>query len=94
MDKSSSRIFATVGEKNSLRIKSVEFAGEFYEVLEKGRRVKGGLAVARLTQVRGAKSSFERVVKALGEVLGGRGVLVDETVEGERARGMKGVLET
>lgn len=88
VDKSTFRIFATVGEKNSLRIKSVEFAVEFFEVLERGKRVRGGLSVARLTQERGAKSSFERVCKALEDVLGERemGVLVGN---GERERGRR-----
>lgn len=62
-------------------------------MLERGRRVRGGLSVGRVTQERGAKSSFERVCRALEEVLGERGVLVGLS-ERERGRreGMRGVL--
>ena len=91
VDKATSRVWARVdGENNSLRIRAVEIAAEFFTVLEGGRRA--GLAVGRLVQERGAKSSFERVVGALEGVLRERGVLVGEG-EAEKVRGMRGVLE-
>lgn len=89
-DKAAGRVWAKVGEKNSLKIRSVEIAAEVFTVLEGGQRA--GLSVCRLTQERGAKSSFERVVGALEGVLRARGVLVAEE-EGEKVRGMKAVLE-
>lgn len=56
-------------------------------MLERGR--KANLALARFTQEKGAKSSFERVVAAMEGVLGERGLLVENA---ERARSMRAVL--
>ena len=71
----------------ALHIPSLEFAIEIFTVLQRGRKV--GLSVARFTQVRGAKSSFEKVVQAVEAVVRNRGLLV----EGEKAKGMAGCLE-
>lgn len=60
---------------------------EVFTVLERGR--KANLALARFTQEKGAKSSFERVVRTLEQVLDGKGLLVENE---EMARGMKSVL--
>ena len=57
-------------------------------MLERGR--KANLALARFTQEKGAKSSFERVVKTMEKVLGERGFLVENA---EKAREMRNVLE-
>lgn len=87
VDKSMGRIWASVGEKNALHIRPVSLAVELFTVLERER--KAGLSLARFTQERGAKSSFERVVAALEQVLGRKGLLVEGE---ERKRGMKALL--
>lgn len=58
-------------------MKEVAFAAEILTVLEhldRGRKVN--LAVARITQERGAASSFHKVVETLDSVLQVREVLV------------------
>ncbi|KAL8798036.1 MAG: hypothetical protein Q9182_007018 [Xanthomendoza sp. 2 TL-2023] len=87
VDKVAGRVWAKVGEKNSLHIRPVSLAIETFTVLERGR--KANLALARFTQEKGAKSSFERVVKTMEKVLGERGVLVENQ---KKAEGMMGVL--
>ncbi|KAL8963391.1 MAG: hypothetical protein Q9193_000344 [Seirophora villosa] len=87
VDKAAGRVWCRVGVKNSLNIRPVSLAVEIFTVLERGR--KANLALARFTQEKGAKSSFERVVAAMEGVLGERGFLVES---GERARSMKVVL--
>ncbi|KAL8837861.1 MAG: hypothetical protein Q9170_002379 [Blastenia crenularia] len=88
VDKEMGRVWATVGGVNSLHIRPVSLAVEVFTVLERGR--KANLALARFTQEKGAKSSFERVVRTLQGVLDAKGVLVEE---GGRARAMRGILE-
>ncbi|KAL8887985.1 MAG: hypothetical protein Q9192_006247 [Flavoplaca navasiana] len=88
VDKAAGRVWAKVGEKNSLHIRPVSLAIETFTVLERGR--KANLALARFTQEKGAKSSFERVVKTMERVLGERGFLVEDA---EKAKGMRSVLE-
>ncbi|KAL8654631.1 MAG: hypothetical protein Q9210_001388 [Variospora velana] len=87
VDKAAGRVWCRVGVKNSLNIRPVSLAVEIFTVLERGR--KTNMALARFTQEKGAKSSFERVVNAMEGVLGDRGLLVED---GERARGMRAVL--
>ena len=58
----------------ALQIKPVSIAVELFTVLHQGR--KANLSIARFTQEKGAKSSFERVIAALEKVLSGRGLLV------------------
>ncbi|KAL8638555.1 MAG: hypothetical protein Q9226_008987 [Calogaya cf. arnoldii] len=88
VDKVAGRVWARVGEKNSLHIRPVSLAIETFTVLERGR--KANLTLARFTQEKGAKSSFERVVKTMEKVLGERGILVEDA---GKARGMRSVLE-
>ncbi|KAL8670919.1 MAG: hypothetical protein Q9168_004565 [Polycauliona sp. 1 TL-2023] len=88
VDKAAGRVWARVGEKNSLHIRPVSLAIETFTVLERGR--KANLALARFTQEKGAKSSFERVVKTMEQILGQRGFLVEDA---GKARGMRSVLE-
>lgn len=45
-------------------------------MLHRGRRAN--IAIARFTQEKGAKSSFERVVAALEDVLRSRGMVVED----------------
>lgn len=60
----------------ALNIKPVSLAVELFTVLHHGR--KANLSIARFTQERGAKSSFNRVMEALESVLMARGFLVEE----------------
>ena len=70
----------------ALHIPSLSLAAEFHTLLHRGRRAN--IAIARFTQEKGAKSSFERVVEALELVLRKRGVLVeDRRVVKEMRRG-------
>jgi hypothetical protein len=68
--------------ENSLRItidfnmKEVSFATEIMTVIEHGKR--SHLSIARLTQERGAASSFYRVVGTLEKVLKSRGMLISD----------------
>ena len=71
----------------ALHIRPVSFAAEFFTVLEHGR--KANLAIARFTQEKGAKSSFERVMEALENVLCDRGCIVEDL---KKSKGMKSVL--
>jgi serine/threonine-protein kinase HSL1, negative regulator of Swe1 kinase len=57
-------------------MKEVSFAIELMTVIEHGRR--SHLSIARLTQERGAASSFYKVVETLGRVLKSRGMLVSD----------------
>ncbi|KAL8790659.1 MAG: hypothetical protein Q9213_000507 [Squamulea squamosa] len=88
VDRVAGRVWARVGEKNSLHIRPVSLAIELFTVLERGR--KANLALARFTQEQGAKSSFDRVVKTMEKVLGERGMLVEDV---GKARGMRSVLD-
>ncbi|QSZ36604.1 hypothetical protein DSL72_006484 [Monilinia vaccinii-corymbosi] len=77
VDKQRNIVFGKVGKENFLNLKEVAFAAEIltvFEHLDRGRRVN--LAVARITQERGAASSFHKVVETLDSVLQVRGVLV------------------
>lgn len=61
---------------SALNIKPVSLAIELFTILHHSR--KANLSIARFTQEKGAKSSFERVVQALEKVLANRGFLVEE----------------
>ena len=74
IDKSSNKITAVVDERNSLGVKPVTLLCEVFPVAMKGRA--GGMAVARFSQVKGAKSSFSRAVEGMEGVLRGRGLMV------------------
>ncbi|KAL8716171.1 MAG: hypothetical protein Q9220_000076 [cf. Caloplaca sp. 1 TL-2023] len=87
VDKATERVWAKVGVKNSLHIRPVCLAIELFTVLEHGR--KANLSLVKITQEKGAKSSFERVVRALEGVLREKGYLVEDQ---RRAAGMKRIL--
>ena len=57
-----------------LHLKPVHFVGEFFTVLEHGR--KANISICRFTQERGAASSFYKVVETLALVCKERGLLV------------------
>ena len=86
-DKTAGLIRARVDEENSLHIKPVEIAVEFFTVMHKGRRAR--LSIARFSQEKGAKSSFEKVIHAMEGVLRGRTMLV---LEKKQVREMKKCL--
>lgn len=74
LDKKTGRIMAVVNEKNSLGVKPVTLMCEVFPVAMRGRAQ--GMAVARFNQEKGAKTSFDRAVSAMQDVLKGRGLLV------------------
>ncbi|KAM3066749.1 serine/threonine-protein kinase gin4 [Clarireedia jacksonii] len=79
VDKKRNIVFGRVGADNFLSLKEVAFAAEImtvFEHLPHGR--KAHLSVARITQERGAASSFHKVVETLDSVLQVRGVLVTD----------------
>ncbi|KAF7870375.1 hypothetical protein EAF04_004121 [Stromatinia cepivora] len=79
VDKQRNIVFGKVGADNFLNLKEVSFAAEIltvFEHLDRGR--KTNLAVARITQERGAASSFHKVVETLDSVLQVRGVLITD----------------
>ena len=67
---------ANVIKYQALHIPSLSLAAEFHTILHRGRRAN--MAIARFTQEKGAKSSFERVIEALERVLKERGLLVED----------------
>lgn len=82
-------ITARVDKVNALGIKPVAFRVELYVVLQNGKKV--GLSLGRWTQVRGAASSFRRVVDIVDEVLMLKGVMVKEE---EKRKELEGILLT
>ncbi|KAI1300435.1 hypothetical protein F5Y03DRAFT_364114 [Xylaria venustula] len=76
VDKERNIVFARVGESNYLNMKEVAFAAEIMTVIEHGKR--GHLCIARVTQERGAASSFHKVVDTMHSVFSNRGLLVVE----------------
>lgn len=70
----------------ALHIPPLSFAIELFTVLHLGR--KANLSIARFTQEKGAKSSFEKVVAAVEGVLRARGLVIEDG----RAEGMRAVL--
>ncbi|KAG9969066.1 Pkinase-domain-containing protein, partial [Aureobasidium melanogenum] len=69
-------ITASIDKVNSLGIKPVTFRIELFVVLKNGR--KAGLSLARCSQMRGAASSFRKVVEVLEQVGRDRGLLVED----------------
>lgn len=69
-------ITARVDKINSLDIKPVVFRIELFVVLQNGK--KAGLSLARCQQVRGAASSFRKVVEVLEKVSRERGLLIED----------------
>ncbi|KAG9248051.1 hypothetical protein BJ878DRAFT_476836 [Calycina marina] len=76
LDKARSLVFARVASNNFLNMKEVSFAAEFMAVIHHGN--KGHLCIARLTQERGAASSFDKVYATLDKFLRARGMLVSD----------------
>ncbi|KAJ3569359.1 hypothetical protein NPX13_g6113 [Xylaria arbuscula] len=76
VDKGRNIVFARVGKDNYLNIKEVAFAAEIMTVIEHGRR--GQLCIARITQERGAASSFHKVVETMDSVFRERGLLIED----------------
>ncbi|KEY68690.1 hypothetical protein S7711_00564 [Stachybotrys chartarum IBT 7711] len=74
VDKERNIVFARVSAKNHLSIKEVEFAAEIMTVIEHGN--KQALSIVRLTQERGAASSFHKVVGTMKLVFEDRNLLV------------------
>ena len=60
----------------ALHIPSLSIAAEFHTLLHRGRRAN--IAIARFTQEKGAKSSFERVFEALEQIMKARGLVVED----------------
>ncbi|KAL9106320.1 MAG: hypothetical protein Q9227_008656 [Pyrenula ochraceoflavens] len=71
-------VFARVDAMNYFMMKPVELAGEFIAVMEHGQR--NNPCVIRMTQERGAASSFFKVVETLEGALQTRGHLVLDRV--------------
>lgn len=69
-------ITARVDKINSLDIKPVVFRIELFVVLQNGK--KAGLSLARCQQVKGAASSFRKVVEVLESVSRERNLLVED----------------
>ncbi|KAH6710854.1 hypothetical protein BKA61DRAFT_104529 [Leptodontidium sp. MPI-SDFR-AT-0119] len=67
-------VFAKVGAENFLDMKEVSFAVEIMTVIEHGK--KHHLSIARLTQEKGAASTFHRLLETLESVMKVRNVLV------------------
>ncbi|PVH84933.1 Pkinase-domain-containing protein [Cadophora sp. DSE1049] len=67
-------VFARVGAQNFLDMKEVSFAIEIMTVIEHGK--KNHLSIARLTQEKGAASTFNHLLETLESVLKVKGVLV------------------
>jgi hypothetical protein len=63
-------------EAAGLSLKEVAFAAEVMTVIEHGKR--GQLSIIRLTQERGAASSFHKVVEAIRLVLETRSIVVED----------------
>ncbi|KAL1304799.1 hypothetical protein AAFC00_003728 [Neodothiora populina] len=69
-------ITARVDKINSLEIKPVAFRIELFVVLQNGK--KAGLSLARCEQVKGAASSFKKVIEVLEDVCREKGLLVED----------------
>ncbi|KAH8662343.1 hypothetical protein BX600DRAFT_318272 [Xylariales sp. PMI_506] len=74
VDKDRNIVFGRVGPKNYLNMKEVSFAAEIMTVIEHGKR--NPLSIVRLTQERGAASSFHKVVDTMHAVFSVRCLLV------------------
>ncbi|KAK5626846.1 hypothetical protein RRF57_002562 [Xylaria bambusicola] len=76
VDKARNIVFARVGEDNYLNMKTVAFAAEIMRVIEHGKRSQ--LCIVRITQERGAASSFNKVIETMDSVFSKRGLLVTD----------------
>lgn len=73
----------------ALHIPPLSIAAEFHTLLHRGRRAN--ISIARFTQEKGAKSSFERVMEALEQVLRARGLVVEDKVRVKKMRAGAGM---
>ncbi|RYP06853.1 hypothetical protein DL764_002901 [Monosporascus ibericus] len=76
MDKQRNIVFARVSKNNYLKLKEVSFAVEVMTVIEHGKRNQ--LSIVRLTQERGAASSFHKVVDTMKTLFRSRNILVED----------------
>ncbi|XDG07610.1 hypothetical protein ABKA04_007225 [Annulohypoxylon sp. FPYF3050] len=76
VDRERNLVFARVGKKNQLKLKEAAFAAEIMAVIEHGNR--DPLCIVRLTQERGAATTFHRVVDTMEDVFGAREMLVTD----------------
>ncbi|KAI0506149.1 hypothetical protein F5B22DRAFT_474181 [Xylaria bambusicola] len=76
VDKARNIVFARVDEDNYLKMKKVAFAAEIMRVIEHGKRSQ--LCIVRVTQERGAASSFLKVIEIMNSVFSERGLLVTD----------------
>ncbi|KAL1644514.1 serine/threonine-protein kinase gin4 [Didymella pomorum] len=74
-DRTANTINARVDKINHLNIKPVSFVIELFVVLEHGNRAN--LCLARFTQIRGAASSFRKVVDIVEDVCRAKSMLVE-----------------
>lgn len=81
------RAKANIFKKKVLRLRSVEFTAEFFNVLEHGRQAN--LSLVRLKEEGGAASSFNKVIETLTVVLKQRKFLVEDST---RAKDMRKLL--
>ncbi|KAK8216083.1 serine/threonine-protein kinase GIN4 [Phyllosticta capitalensis] len=65
-----------IPSSSELKIKPVSFAAELFAVLEHGRRAQ--LCLVRFTQMKGAASSFRKVVDTLEDVFDSKGFLIED----------------
>ncbi|EEH16396.2 CAMK/CAMKL/GIN4 protein kinase [Paracoccidioides brasiliensis Pb03] len=81
-DKESNIVRGRVADINFLRLRPVEFSGEFFTVLEQGKHAN--LSLLHLKQERGAASSFHKVVDTLQIVLKKRGLLIEDASKAKK----------
>lgn len=93
IDKHEGRIWASLNADNSLGVKPVEIVVQVFAVVytaNKKLRNAGGMSIAKMEQVKGAKSSFDRCAHEMQRVCGERQLLVTDY---EKAKEMKRVLK-
>ena len=89
MDPSVTMLTSIAPSLPALHIPPLSIAAEFYTLLHRGRRAN--ISIARFTQEKGAKSSFERVMEALEQVLRARGLVVEDKVRVKKMRAGAGM---
>ena len=84
LDKKRNRIIAAVDDDNTLQVKPVTLMCEVFSILVNNRAQ--GMAVVKFNQQKGAKSSFDRAVSAMKNVLKGRGLIVTQKSKAREMR--------